>query len=105
MLGSSTSIFWNRRAKAWSFSNIPRNSVNVVEPIQRNLPELSTGFNKLDASIEPPDAAPAPMMVWISSINRIALGVFSISAKRPFNRFSKSPRYFVPANNEPISSE
>ncbi|CFP63826.1 Uncharacterised protein [Bordetella pertussis] len=26
-LGSGTSIFWNRRDSAWSFSNTPRNSV------------------------------------------------------------------------------
>ena len=35
--GSTTSIFWKRRASAWSFSKMPRYSWYVVEPMQRNL--------------------------------------------------------------------
>ena len=53
----------------------------------------------------PPDAAPAPMTVWISSMNMIAPGCFRSSATTAFRRFSKSPRYFVPAIRDPMSSE
>ena len=37
--------------------------------------EASAGFSRLEASIDPPDVAPAPMTVWISSMNRMHLGV------------------------------
>ncbi len=53
----------------------------------------------------PPEAAPAPMTVWISSMNRMAPGCFFTSASTAFSRFSKSPRYLVPATSEPMSSE
>ena len=69
------SIFWKRRASARSFSKMPRYSWNVVEPMQRSSPEASTGLIRLDASIVPPLAEPAPMMVWISSMNSIAPGM------------------------------
>jgi hypothetical protein len=32
------------------------------------------GFSKFDASIAPPEVAPAPITVWISSMNMIAPG-------------------------------
>jgi hypothetical protein len=38
------------------------------------VPLLSAGFSRLLASSVPPLAAPAPMRVWISSMNRIAFG-------------------------------
>ena len=75
MVGSTTSIFWKRRVSARSFSKMPRNSWNVVEPMQRISPEPSSGLIRLQASMTPPEAEPAPMMVWISSMNRIALGL------------------------------
>ncbi len=50
--------------------------VYVVEPMHLSSPEASTGLSRLEASIAPPEAAPAPMMVWISSMNRIAFGLF-----------------------------
>ena len=53
----------------------------------------------------PPEAAPAPITVWISSMNRMAPGCFLSSAITLFRRFSKSPRYLVPAISEPMSSE
>jgi hypothetical protein len=56
------------------------------------------------ASMTPPEAAPAPMIVWISSMNRIAPSRRFSSARRPFRRFSKSPRYLVPASSAPRSS-
>ncbi len=36
--GSLTSIFWNRRESAWSFSKIPRYSLYVVAPMHFNVP-------------------------------------------------------------------
>ena len=104
-VGSFTSIFWKRRDSAWSFSNTPRYSVKVVAPIHFNWPLESAGFKRLDASNVPPDAEPAPMMVWISSMNKIPLGLFFICFNTAFKRCSKSPRYLVPANKAPMSSE
>ena len=42
--------------------------------MQRRLPDASAGFSRFDASIAPPLVAPAPITVWISSMNRIAPG-------------------------------
>ncbi len=50
----------------------------------------------LDASIAP-SAAPAPIMVCISSINKITSPDFLISSITFFSRSSNSPRYFAPA--------
>ena len=52
----------------------------------------SAGFSRFDASIAPPEVAPAPITVWISSMNRIAWGSFSSSETTDFSRSSKSPR-------------
>ncbi len=73
--------------------------------MQRSSPDASTGLIRLDASITPPEAAPAPMIVWISSINITAPSIWCSSANTALSRFSKSPRYFVPASNAPRSSE
>ena len=43
--------------------------------MQRRLPAASAGFKRFDASIAPPDVAPAPITVWISSMNMMAFGV------------------------------
>src|SRR5665213_2816109 len=51
------------------------------------------------------DAAPAPMIVWISSMNRIDFGLSLSCFSTAFRRCSKSPRYLVPASNAPMSSE
>ena len=61
--GSSTSIFWNRRDSARSLSNDCFTSANVDDPMQRRAPEASAGFNRLPASMVPPEAEPAPTMV------------------------------------------
>src|SRR5437899_2691802 len=53
--GSSTSIFWKRRASARSRSNEDLYSEKVVEPMQRRSPEASAGLSRFDASIEPPE--------------------------------------------------
>jgi hypothetical protein len=76
MLGSLTSIFWKRRESARSRSKCERSSWKVVEPMQRSLPLDSAGLRRLPASSVPPLAAPAPMTVWISSMNRTACGFF-----------------------------
>jgi hypothetical protein len=68
-------------------------------------PSANAGLSKFDTSNELPDTLPAPIIVWISSINKIACGIFSRSFSTAFRRFSKSPLYFVPAINTPISSE
>ena len=60
--------------------------------MQRSVPCASAGFSRFEASIAPPDVAPAPMTVWISSMNRIAFLWFSISFITCFRRSSKSPR-------------
>ena len=43
--------------------------------MQRSVPEASAGLSRFDASIAPPEVAPAPITVWISSMNMIAPGV------------------------------
>ena len=73
--------------------------------MQRSEPDWSAGLSRFEASIAPPLVAPAPITVWISSMNRIAPGSFLSSASTPLRRFSKSPRYLVPAIREPRSSE
>ncbi len=73
--------------------------------MQRSCPEESNGLRRLDASITPPDAAPAPIIVWISSMNKIDFSCSTSSAIKLFKRFSKSPRYFVPAKSDPMSKE
>ena len=52
----------------------------------------------------PPEVAPAPMIVCISSMNSIELGCLFNSVITLFSLFSKSPRYFVPASKAPRSS-
>ena len=68
-------------------------------------PLESAGLSRLDASSVPPEAAPAPMRVWISSMNKTAWGLLCKALITPFKRCSKSPRYLVPASNAPMSSE
>ena len=72
--------------------------------MQRNLP-VSAGLSMLLASIVPPEVAPAPTIVWISSTNKIAFGCASRFFTTAFKRSSKSPRKRVPASNAPMSSE
>src|SRR3546814_10876334 len=73
--------------------------------MQRRSPDASAGLIMLLASIVPPDAEPAPMMVWISSMNSTAVGTLFSAASTAFRRFSKSPRYLVPATRAPRRSE
>lgn len=103
--GSLTLTFWKRRDSAASFSKMPRYSVKVVAPMHFRLPEDSAGLSRFDASSVPPEAAPAPISVWISSMKRIACGRSFSSLSTVFRRCSKSPRYLVPASSAPMSSE
>ncbi len=57
-----------------------------------------------EASIEPLLVAPAPTMVWISSMNKIAFSLFCSSAITDLSLCSKSPLYLVPARSPPKSS-
>jgi len=104
-VGSTTSTFWKRRLSAASFSKMPRYSVKVVAPMHLSAPLDSAGLSRLDASSVPPEAAPAPIRVWISSMNRMALGLSLSVLSTPLRRCSKSPRYLVPASKAPMSSE
>jgi len=63
-------------------------------------PEESAGFrgSRRRASA---DAAPAPISVWISSMNRIAFGLSTSCFSTAFSRCSKSPRYLVPRAARP----
>ena len=71
--------------------------------MQRKVPFANAGLIKFDASIVLPMLEPAPIIMWISSINKMASGFFFKAFNSCFKRFSKSPRYFVPATNAPIS--
>ena len=66
-------------------------------------PRESAGLKMLEASIAP-SAAPAPTMVWSSSIKRITSPDFSISSMTALMRSSNWPRYFVPATIRAMSS-
>ncbi len=60
--------------------------------MQRSVPEASAGLSRFEASMAPPEVAPAPITVWISSMKRIAPAWFSSSETTAFSRSSKSPR-------------
>ncbi len=42
--------------------------------MQRSVPDWSAGFSRFEASMAPPEVAPAPITVWISSMNMMAPG-------------------------------
>ena len=102
--GSPTKTCWKRRSSAASFSMYLRYSSSVVAPTSRSSPRASIGLIMLPASIEPSPVAPAPTMVWISSMNvTICPSDSLISSRTAFRRSSNSPRYFAPATIEPRS--
>ena len=103
--GSEANTGWKRRSNALSFSMYLRYSSNVVAPMACNSPRAKAGLMRLEASVEP-SAAPAPTMVWSSSINRIILpSLRVISLTTAFRRSSNSPRNLAPATRAPTSSE
>ena len=71
--------------------------------MQRSSPLPSTGLRRLEASRAPPEVAPAPTTVWISSMNRIAPRCAFTAPSTPLTRSSKSPRNRVPASSAPRS--
>ena len=95
-VGSFTLTGWNLRTNAASFSKYFVYSSLVVAPISWKSPLANTGFKILDASIAPSEP-PAPMIVWISSINKIIESSCVASVTMRFIRSSNSPRNFVPA--------
>ena len=103
--GEAASIvtFWNLLSKAPSFSICFLYSSNVVAPMIWISPLANAGLNMFDASIDP-EAPPAPIIVWISSMNSITSGFFSISAIRALILSSNCPLYLVPATIEAKSS-
>ncbi len=78
-------------------------SLRVVAPTQRSSPRARAGLSMFEASTAP-SAAPAPTIVWSSSMNRMTSPPDSlISLRMALSRSSNSPRNFVPATREPMS--
>ena len=89
--GSSTSMGWNRRSSAASFSRCLRYSSRVVAPIVCSSPRASIGL-RMEAASMAPSAAPAPTSVCSSSMNSTMSPRVLISLRTFFRRSSKSPR-------------
>ena len=68
-------------------------------------PLAKAGFKIFDASSVPPLADPAPIIVWISSMNKIEFFCSPSCFITVLSLCSKSPRYLVPAISAPRSSE
>src|SRR5438045_567128 len=80
-----------------------RYSSIVVAPIVRNSPRASIGLSIFEASTDP-SAAPAPTIVWSSSMNKMISPCESVTSfKKALSRSSNSPRNFAPATIDPIS--
>ena len=94
--------FWKRLSIALSFSTLLRYSSKVVAPMICTPLRASPGFKMFAASMAP-SAAPAPMMLCISSMNKIQLPAFSASERHSFSLSSKSPLYFAPASKRVMS--
>ena len=101
--GSSTMTGWKRRSSAASRSMYLRNSSRVVAPMHCSSPRASDGLRMFAASTAP-SAAPAPTSVCSSSMNRMHVCAWRSSSMIFLRRSSNSPRYFVPATSEPMSS-
>mmetsp|Transcript_38609 Transcript_38609/g.123753 ORF Transcript_38609/g.123753 Transcript_38609/m.123753 type:complete len:402 (-) Transcript_38609:500-1705(-) len=102
--GSMTMTGWNLRSRAASFSTYLRYSSSVVAPTHWSPERARAGFKIFAASMAP-SAAPAPIKVWISSMNKIMFPSDWTSSKTFRRRSSNSPRYFVPANKADNSKE
>ena len=87
---------WNLRSRAASFSIYFLYSSMVVAPISCSSPLAREGFRMLLASMAP-SAPPAPMIVWISSMNRSTSPDCMTSCSTRLIRSSNSPRYLDPA--------
>ena len=102
-VGSFTVTGLNLLSKAESFSIYFLYSFKVVAPTNWISPLASNGFKIFAASIAP-SAAPAPTIVWISSINNMTSPTFFTSLNAFLILSSKSPLYFAPATIPEISS-
>ena len=71
----------------------------------RSSPAVRTGLISVARSIVPPVVAPAPIVAWISSMNRIGRRRLFSAASTALKRSSKSPRKRVPASRAAVSSE
>ncbi len=76
--------------------------VGRAKEIERVIQILGRRTKNNPASIAP-SAAPAPMSVCTSSITKITFPAERISSMIFLRRSSNSPRYLVPATNNPIS--
>ncbi len=82
-----------------------RYSSKVVAPMARSSPRANMGFNRLLASMAP-SAAPAPITVCSSSMNKTTVPLESCTSFRTaLSRSSNSPRYLAPATKAPISRD
>ena len=95
-VGSSIVIGWKRLSRAASFSICFLYSSKVVAPIICSSPLAKAGFKILAAS-KAPSAPPAPIIVWISSINRSTSPSVLASWITFLILSSNSPRYLEPA--------
>mmetsp|Transcript_8347 Transcript_8347/g.28627 ORF Transcript_8347/g.28627 Transcript_8347/m.28627 type:complete len:218 (+) Transcript_8347:1212-1865(+) len=102
-VGSGTATFWSRRSKAGSFSTCFMYSASVVAPMHFRSPRASAGFRRFAASMAP-FVCPAPINMWISSMNRIWFLSRSSSVMTALSRASKAPRADAPAISRPRSS-
>ena len=101
--GSGAFIFWNLLSRAESFSIYFWYSLRVVAPITLIFHLHIAGLSILLASSVPSEL-PAPIIVWISSINKItSFSAFEASSITCLIRVSNSQRNFVPATRELIS--
>ena len=100
--GSSMSICWNLRIMPCDLEKYLLNSSYVVLPMKRMSPFSMYGFRMFEASSEP-SIFPAPTMLCISSMYMIGAENFEAPSITSLRRFSKSPRYCVPATMVPMS--
>ena len=101
--GSSIATCSNLLSRAASSWKILLYSELVVAPIQER-PLASSGFNRFAASTDP-EADPAPIILCISSMNKIVLLLACNSSITLVSLFSNSPLYLVPAINVPRFKE
>ena len=104
-VGSAQKTCWNLRSRAASFSIYLRYSSRVVAPITCMSPRARAGLRRFPASMLPSEA-PAPTIVWSSSMNRIIWpSLFETSVITALSLSSNSPRNFAPATRDPMSRE
>ena len=94
--GWPTKTGWKRRSSAASFSMEVRYSSSVVAPMDRSSPRANIGLIICPASIEP-SAAPAPTIVWSSSMKVTISPSASVDLlHHGLETLSNSPRYLAP---------